>query len=87
MIRGKKKRKPEALADLKVLAAEIRRHRARLDISQEELADRAGLHRNYIGFVERTENDPSMTKLFKIAHGLGLTPSQLLEGIAKGSRR
>ncbi len=87
MTRGKKKRTPEALADLKALAAEIRRHRARLDISQEELAGRAGLHRNYIGFVERTENDPSMTKLFKIARGLGLTPSQLLEGIAKGSRR
>ncbi len=82
-----KKRTPEALADLRALADEIRRHRDRLGISQEELADRAGLHRNYIGFVERTENDPSMTKLFKIARGLGLTPQQLLHGIAPEQRR
>lgn len=78
---ARKNRTKQALEDLEALAREIRRHRDRQDISQEELADRAGLHRNYIGFVERTENDPSMTKLFQIAHGLGLSPAELLSGI------
>jgi transcriptional regulator with XRE-family HTH domain len=85
MKRAKKTRTAAALANLKSLAREIRRRRDRLGISQEELAARAGLHRNYIGFVERAEADPSMTKLFRIARGLGLAPADLLDGIGKAS--
>ncbi len=42
-------------------------------ISQEELAARAGLHRNYVGSVERGERDIGVTAAGRLARALGLT--------------
>lgn len=47
-------------------------------LSQEELAERAGLHRNAIGFIERGERSPSIESLYAIAKGLGMSASSLL---------
>lgn len=41
-------------------------------ISQEELADRAGVHRTYVSGVERAVRNPTITVLAKIAIGLGV---------------
>jgi transcriptional regulator with XRE-family HTH domain len=64
--------------DLQALGREIRRHRNAGKLSQEKLAELAGLNRNYIGFVERAERSPRITTIFRIAHALGLHPSELL---------
>lgn len=49
--------------------AELRR---RLSISQEELAERCGVHRTYIGSIERGEKSPTLNTIEKIAKGLGV---------------
>lgn len=57
----------------------IRKKRLKLDISQEELAERADVHRNYIGLVERGERTPTVRNLVKLARGLGMKASKLLD--------
>lgn len=52
--------------------------RQALGISQEELADRAGLHRTYIGMVERAERSISLQNAKKIADALNVTLDILL---------
>jgi len=61
------------------LARNLRRLRAVRGISQEELADLAGLHRTYVGSVERSERNISIDNLAKLASALGISLSGLLE--------
>lgn len=49
----------------------MRRHRELLRLSQEELADRAGLDRSYVGRVERGEQNASLNTLQRISQALG----------------
>ncbi len=60
------------------LALNMKRLREAQGISQEELADRAGVHRTYISGVERGVRNPTVTVLDKIAKGLGEAASALL---------
>lgn len=60
------------------VAAAIRRHREAAGISQEELADRAGLHRTYISLVERARRNLTVDALDRIAAGLEVPASRLL---------
>jgi transcriptional regulator with XRE-family HTH domain len=59
----------------------VRKYRLRLAISQEELADRAGLDRSYIGQVERGETNISLLNLVRIADALQVGPEKLVGGI------
>lgn len=65
----------------KRLGSNIRELRRTLGISQEELADVAGLHRTYIGAVERGERNISIDNVIVVANALNVTLSQLLEGV------
>ncbi len=65
-------------AILKGFAAEVRSLRTNLRLSQEELADRANLHRNYIGMIERAERAPTLLAIAAIAKGLNLKASELI---------
>jgi transcriptional regulator with XRE-family HTH domain len=51
----------------------IRKLREEVEISQETLAERADLHRNYVGGVERGERDIGITALGQIVSALGLS--------------
>ncbi len=66
------------------LGAAIRALRAeRGNISQERLGLDSGVHRNYIGGIERGEREPTVATIAKLALALGVAPSQL---IARGER-
>ncbi len=59
----------------------LRERRQALGISQEELSSRSGLDRTYISGVERGVRNPSLTALIKVATGLGVSVSGLLDGL------
>lgn len=63
----------------KVLADNIRRFRGEQGLSQEGLADRAGLHRTFVGAVERCERNISLDNIAKLAAALGVKPGRLLD--------
>jgi transcriptional regulator with XRE-family HTH domain len=60
------------------MGSEIRRQRKAKGLSQEELAELAGLNRNYVGFVERAERSPRAVTIFRLARALGVHPAELL---------
>ena len=51
----------------------VREERARLGLSQEELATRAGVHRTYIGMIERAEKNITLENIEKIAKALKMS--------------
>ena len=57
----------------------IREKREAVGLTQIEVAEKAGLDRNYIGMVERGERNPSYLSLIKLANGLNLTVDQLIK--------
>jgi transcriptional regulator with XRE-family HTH domain len=55
----------------------IRRRRRELDLSQEELAELAELHRTYISSIERGQRNPSLENIEKLAKALDISISAL----------
>ncbi|MDP9263462.1 MAG: helix-turn-helix domain-containing protein [Acidobacteriota bacterium] len=64
-----------------ILGRAIRERRIALGLSQEKLAEKAGLHWTYLGSVERGERNVSLINILRIARALGVTPSDLLAKI------
>jgi transcriptional regulator with XRE-family HTH domain len=56
----------------------VRDRREDLGLSQEELAVKAGVHRTYIGMIERAEKNITLTNIHKIATALSLYPKDLV---------
>ena len=56
----------------------LREVRGRTGISQEKLADRAGLHRTYVSSVERGERNISLQNIEKLAKALGVSMAELM---------
>lgn len=65
------------------LASELKFQRARLHISQEELAYRSDLQPLFIVRLESAANQPSLTSFIMIARGLGISPDELLASVMK----
>ncbi|HEV2147427.1 MAG TPA: helix-turn-helix transcriptional regulator [Longimicrobiaceae bacterium] len=63
-----------------VFARRLRRAREALSLSQEALASRAGLHRTYVGAVERAESNISVDNMEKLARAVGQPLHELLRG-------
>lgn len=57
----------------------VRLERVKQGLSQEQLAAKAGVHRTYIGMIERAEKNITLENIEKIAKALGKKPKDLLE--------
>ena len=57
--------------------ATLRRFRDERGYSQEQLAERADLHRNYVGGVERGERNVALENIVKLAKALSISPADL----------
>jgi transcriptional regulator with XRE-family HTH domain len=60
------------------LGLAIKELRVTTGLSQEAFAGRCGLHRTYVGGIERGERNVSFANLLRIAAALGVQPSQLM---------
>lgn len=63
----------------RIFAANVREIRTSMCISQEDLAEKCGLHRTYISDIERGRRNVSIDNIEKIAIGLQVLPEKLLE--------
>lgn len=71
---------------VQVAAARIREMRTHKNWSQEELAEKAGLHRTYIGAVERGERNITLRTLDRIADALGCEMTAFFQNSTRKSR-
>ena len=62
-----------------ILADNLRALRRQLGLSQETLADRAGLHRTYVGSIERGERNVSIDNIERLAIALKVSVAELLQ--------
>lgn len=73
--------------DLKeIMAINLRRKRHDQQMTQEELAERAGLSARYVGAIERGDVSASVTVLGQIADALGVEPGDLLKRPGRPTR-
>ena len=59
----------------------VQEYRRTQHISQEQLAESVGVHRTYIGMIERAEKNITLLNIAKIANALKISPSALLENL------
>jgi transcriptional regulator with XRE-family HTH domain len=64
---------------LKRFGQKVREIRIKKGISQEELAELAGLHRTYISSLELGKRNVSLINIYALAKALGTTPDKLLK--------
>jgi transcriptional regulator with XRE-family HTH domain len=57
----------------------VKELRLNLKLTQDQFAQKTGLHKNYIGMVERGERNPSLINIQVIANGLNITISDLMK--------
>lgn len=75
---GRTTTSPEALEWKRRFGDRVRELRQEVDMSQEQLAHKAEVHRTYIGAVERGEQNVSLVLIHMIAGALSVAPSELL---------
>ena len=68
--------KPESL--LEGLGQAVRERRLAQGLSQEALSLETGIHRNYIGGIERAERQPTISVVARLGEAFGVAPSELI---------
>ena len=63
----------------RVFGERIRALRQNRGLSQERLAEMAGVHRTYLSSLERGERNVSLDNIYAIAEALGVSPAELFE--------
>lgn len=79
MIRFVPDRNPRLQERLDLFGVAVRNARRALGFSQEDLAHRSGLHRTYVGSVERGERNISLSSAWALADTLGMPLTGLIE--------
>jgi transcriptional regulator with XRE-family HTH domain len=69
----------QGIPQQRALGRAVREVRARRGLSQEALGERAGLHRNYVGSVERGLINPTLKTLLALVGGLAVPLGELVE--------
>ena len=69
---------------LEIIGGNVRRGRVGKNLTQEALAEKADLHPNYIGMIERHQRNVSILALEKIAKALDVSVTDLLKGKRNG---
>ena len=64
---------------LEKFGQKVREERLKQNLSQEQLAVKAGVHRTYIGMIERAEKNITLLNIKKISKALSMSISKLLE--------
>lgn len=64
---------------LRLFGERLRELRTARDLSQERLAELAGLDRNYIGQIERAERNVALVNIVRVAKALEIEPRELFE--------
>ena len=64
---------------LEVFGRNVQKYRKEREISQEKLAEIAGVHRTYVGMIERAEKNITLRNMEKIANALSVKIKDLLE--------
>lgn len=62
---------------------QVRKRRLKLGLTQEAVAERAGLHPVYVSLVERGLRNPSLDNVVRLAIGLQCDPGRLVTGLDK----
>jgi transcriptional regulator with XRE-family HTH domain len=70
---------------LEAFAANVKRLRIERDLTQEKLAELSGLHMTDIARIETLRRDPGVKVVAKIAHGLRVPVSRLMDGVEHSS--
>ncbi len=55
------------------------------DLSQEAVGQRAGMHANHVGTIERGTKDPRATTLLRLCEALDISPAELFSGYGPGN--
>lgn len=66
---------------LKAFGRKVRQERQKKEISQEELAYKAGVHRTYIGMIERGEKNITLINIQKVCDALSISIHELFKEI------
>ena len=69
------------------LGKRVRELRAEQGFSQEAFADHCGLHRTAMSLIERGKRVPSLRTLLTLSEGFGVTLSELLEDVDRGTTK
>jgi transcriptional regulator with XRE-family HTH domain len=73
--------KPPISTATRTVGMRVREFRAKAGLSQEELAERAGVHWTFVSQVERGLRNINLHNLLKFADGLGVNPARLVDGL------
>jgi len=68
---------------LEIFGQRVRDERLKRGLSQEKLAEKAGLHRTYIGMIERAEKNITLINIERIAKALSISLDELLKGTGR----
>jgi len=77
----------ECTTELRRFGEEIRKARKNLKLSQEDFAETCGLHRTYVGQIERGEKNISFVNILRVARALNIPPAVLFTSASQQVKR